>query len=227
MLILSIDSAEVLAIRELCLIAFRLREVPLCVALSTWRIFHYGGNMNRLHSTVVLAFACQLIMSSIAIAQAVPAVTADSEKLWGLRGGLGFTADPGTFLLNFEAERFMRDEVTVGVAIHLGVDDDNLLVSPILFTRYIFDLSGSTNDLVKKTKPFVQAGLGFTYLEVDTRSRNKDDTNFLMSFGFGLDYPLNSTIDVGSRMLINVIPGEVLNERLYFSWEVVSIRYSW
>jgi hypothetical protein len=28
-------------------------------------------------------------------------------------------------------------------------------------------------------------------------------------------------------MLVNIIPGEVLSERIYFSWEVISLRYSW
>lgn len=224
MLILSIDSAQVLAICELCLIAFQAREVPLCFLFSTQRVPHYGGNMNRLNSTVVLALACQLMMSSTANAQAVPA---DLAKLWSLRGGLGFTADPNTFLINFEAERFMRDEVAVGVAIQLGVADDKLLVSPILFARYILDLSGSTNDLVKKAKPFAQAGLGLTYFDDDAGSERKGQEGFLMSFGLGVDYPLNGTIDIGSRMLINVIPGKVRGEGLYFSWEVLSIRYSW
>jgi opacity protein-like surface antigen len=182
--------------------------------------------MNRLNSTVVLALACQLMISSTANAQAVPA---DPAKLWSVRGGLGFTADPGTFLINFEAERFMRDEVAVGLALQLGVDDDNLLVSPILFARYILDLSGSTNKIVKRTNPFVQAGLGLTHLRIksDNMKKDGDATDFLMSFGLGVDYPLNGTIDIGSRMLINVIPGKVRGEGLYFSWEVLSIRYSW
>jgi opacity protein-like surface antigen len=183
--------------------------------------------MNKRNSTIALALAFQLLMSGSALAQSQPAPAGPGQN-WSLRAGLGFTSDPGTFLMNFEAERYMRPEVTAGLAVQLGVDDNTLLVAPMVFGRFIFDLSGFSDDRVRNVKPFVQAGVGFTHLDVDLgRGRNKDDTDFLMSFGFGLDYPLNNTIDVGSRMLINVVPSEVLNERIYFSWEIVSIRYRW
>ncbi len=171
--------------------------------------------------TIALVLACQLIVASLAHAQAEPA------KPWSLRGGLGFMDDPDAFLLNFEIERFLRDEVAVGLGMQLGVDDDYTVVSPMLFTRYVFDLSGVQNDVIKKLQPFAQAAAGIAHIDTDTRRRDRDGTDFLLSMGAGFDYPLRDPLSIGTRMLVNIIPGEVLNERVYFSWEIVSIRYHW
>lgn len=149
------------------------------------------------------------------------------EKLWSVRGGLGFTDDPDSFLLNADIERFVRDEVTVGLAIQLGVDDDYVIVSPMLFTRFVFDLTGFENEFVKRLQPFGQAGAGITHIDVDLPGKDRDGTDFLLSIGAGFDYKLNAPLSLGTRMLVNIVPGEVLGERIYFSWEVVSLRYRW
>jgi hypothetical protein len=49
----------------------------------------------------------------------------------------------------------------------------------------------------------------------------------MVSLGLGLDYPLTDTLGIGSRALLQLIPGQVLNERIYFSWEIISVRYHW
>ena len=189
--------------------------------------------MNRLLSTVALALACQFLMTSIVSAQAVPANpasparSADPVKLWSFRGGLGFTADPDSFLINFEADRLMRDEVAVGFAIQLGLDDNLMLVSPMVFTRYLFDWSGQTSEFARKVKPYAQAGMGLTHLDKDKGKNSGTDTEFSMSFGAGLDYPLNESIEIGSRMLLTIIPAKVGDDRIYFSWEMISVRYRW
>lgn len=186
--------------------------------------------MNKLHSTVVLALACQFLMTSIVSAQAGPAnpaSPADPMKLWSVRGGLGFTADPGSFLMNFEADRLMRDEVAVGFAIQLGVHDNRMLVSPMVFARYLFDWSGQASEFSRKVKPYAQGGVGLTHLDEDKGRHKGKDTEFLMSIGAGLDYPLNDSIDIGSRMLLNIIPSKVGGDRIYFSWEMISVRYRW
>lgn len=184
--------------------------------------------MNKRHSAVVLALACQMLMGSFAFAQEVPA---EPEKLWSVRSGLGFTVDPDSFLINFEVERFMRKEVAVGFAIQLGADDDYVLVSPHLFARYVFDLSRASSEFARKAQPYAQGGLGLTHLAVDSSLKvggsDKSETDFMMNFGIGVDYPLNRSITIGTRMLINIVPADVLDERIFFSWEILSIRYRW
>lgn len=154
--------------------------------------------------------------------------TSRSNSLWGIRGGIGFTEGPDSFLMNFDVEHMVRDEVAVGLSLQLGVEDDFVIVTPMLFTRYIFDLSRVDNDALRKLQPFLQGGVGITHMDIDVpRSRDRDGTDFALSLGAGFDYPVNESISLGSRMLVTVIPGEVLNQRVYFSWEILSVRYGW
>lgn len=43
--------------------------------------------------------------------------------------------------------------------------------------------------------------------------------------GGGVVFPPNDSIGIGSQMLANIIASETLDERIYFSWEVLSVRY--
>lgn len=186
-----------------------------------------GGSMKPFIRSLAIALACQLSMASLAVAQTVPQQTGPA-KPWSLRGGIGLLADPDAFLMNFEIERFMRDEVAVGVALQLGVDDDYTVVSPMVFARYVAFLTESSNDVVKKLQPYLQGGVGLTHIDLDGRGRDTDGTDFLLSLGFGLDYyPLSEPFSVGSRFLVNIIPGRVVGERIYLSWEILSLRYHW
>lgn len=191
--------------------------------------------MYRLLRTLALALVCQLSIASLIYSEAQAQAQEQSQarsraepaKPWSLRGGIGLMDDPDAFLMNFEIERFMRDEVAVGFALQLGVDDDFTVVSPMIFARYVFDLSTSANEVVKKLQPYAQGGAGLTHIDHDRRGRDADGTDFLLSLGGGIDYLLSDSLSIGSRMLINIIPGQVLNERLYFSWEIISVRYHW
>lgn len=185
--------------------------------------------MNQLPRTLALALVCQLLITSLVHAQVRPrgGSLAEPAKLWSLRGGIGLMEDPDAFLMNFEIERFMRDEVPVGFALQLGVDDDYTVVSPMIFTRYVFNMSTLTNEVARKLQPYVQAGAGITHIDLDRRGRDRDGTDFMVSLGIGLDFPLTDTLGIGSRALLHLIPGQVLNERIYFSWEIISVRYHW
>ena len=97
----------------------------------------------------------------------------------------------------------------------------------MVFSRYVFDFSGFENELVSMLQPYAQAGAGLTHIDLDRSGSNQDGTGFLLSLGAGLDIPLNDTLGVGTRVLVNLIPGEVVNERIYISWEILSIRYLW
>ena len=148
---------------------------------------------------------------------------------FAVQAGLGFTADPDAFLLNFEGDYRLDDALSVGAMLHLGIDDDFTIVSPAAYVRYSLDLTGFNADLSKLT-PFVQAGLGLTYIEIDLPSGappgiDDDDVGFLLNFGFGAEYPLSDRLSVATKMLFNILPGEVFNEDFYYSWEIVALRY--
>ncbi len=150
----------------------------------------------------------------------------DETGIVSLRTGLGFTADPDTFLLGFEGDYVFSDPFSTGVLVQLGVDDDLTMVSPVAYLRYRLDL-GQLSPSLERVEPYLQGGLGLTYWDVDHMGhfRNKDDTEFLMNFGFGVEYRLTNHISAGSHMLFNVIPNEIFDERFYFSWEVATLRY--
>ena len=66
---------------------------------------------------------------------------------WSLRAGLGFTADPDTFLLNFEVPYAFDRWVSVGPMFQIGFDKHDTIIAPTLnVTVTIPDLPGE--DLV-------------------------------------------------------------------------------
>ncbi|MCP4039314.1 MAG: porin family protein [bacterium] len=173
----------------------------------------------------VAIVAC--LLAPTALAQEQERGRAFERGKSAVRGGIGFMDGPDAFLANFEFEGFIRDEVAIGVGLQLGVDDDLVVVAPTLFSRFVFDLSRIEHDVLRRFEPFVQGGFGIAHMDAERRGRDRDGTDFLMNFGVGVDYPLNDAVGLGSRMLINVIPTEVLNQRVYFSWEMLSVRYRW
>jgi opacity protein-like surface antigen len=147
---------------------------------------------------------------------------------FSLRTGLGFTADPDAFLMGFEADyRIIEEGFSIGAQVQLGIDDDRTLVSPVVYGRYTANL-GDFERSLDRIDVYLQGGLGFTWWDVD-RPRNRggddDDTEFLTNFGFGAEYRLTDHVSAGTHMLFNIIPGEIYDERFYFSWEVVTLRY--
>ncbi len=178
-----------------------------------------------------LVLVVLLLGATHAMAQSVSEVSAvgPEGRRWSVQSGLGFTAGPDSFLMGFEADYRMSDHVSVGAALQLGLDDDFTLVSPTGYVRYSFDLKrmGAPETLDRLT-PFVQGGLGFTYIKIDVPSAlpvDDDDIGFLMNFGFGAEYSLSDSTSVGSRMLFNVLPANVFGDKFYYSWEVATLRY--
>ncbi len=147
---------------------------------------------------------------------------------WSVQAGLGFTADPDAFLLEFEGNYDFGNGLSAGPMLQLGLDNDFTLVSPSAYLRYSFDLSGVATPAFRRLTPYVQGGLGLTYINIDVPARanvDDDDIGFLMSLGFGADYRITDSISLGSRMLFNILPDDVFGENFYFSWQVAAIRF--
>ncbi len=160
-------------------------------------------------------------------------VTADAEasedRRWSLSTGLGFTASPEAFLLGFEGDYRVWRGLSLGAELQLGLDDDYTIVSPTARARYTFDLRRVTrSEFVQRLRPYLQSGLGFTYIEVDVPDLpgiDDDDTGFMFNFGFGAEYPITRSLSLNSKMLFNVLPGDVFGEGFYYSWEVAGLRW--
>lgn len=150
----------------------------------------------------------------------------DEPGPFSVRTGLGFAIDPDSFLLAFEGDYAITHHISAGVLVELGLDDDLIFVSPVAYGRYRFDLSDFTDEeSVHKLFPFLHGGVGLTHWDVDDRPGDDDDTEFLMNFGFGVEYEVAEEVSVVSQMLFNIVPDKVFDERFYYSWEVLSVRY--
>ncbi|MEM7411085.1 MAG: outer membrane beta-barrel protein [Myxococcota bacterium] len=145
------------------------------------------------------------------------------------RFGIGFTADPDTFLMGLEVDYHVLRAVSVGAQIHVGVDDDQSLLSPVLYGRYhLFGGDFDVNDTVDKLSAYGHVGLGFNYQDFDGRPRPRrddDDLQFLWNTGVGLEYAINEDVSVNSQMLLNFVPNGLFGDHSYFSWEIVGVRY--
>lgn len=139
---------------------------------------------------------------------------------WSAHGGIGFTADPTTFLLAFGADYFVNQNVSVGPLFQFGLDDDPFIFAPTLHVQWTFDLPD-----IQNLKPYIQAGLGFAYFYENGRRGDNDDLGFLFNPGVGADWYFNDNMAAGTSMLFNILPDEVFDEEFFFSWQVLTFRF--
>lgn len=144
-----------------------------------------------------------------------------------LQTSFGFTGSPATFLMAVELPYGVTDHFSLGPAMQLGVKSELTLFTFSANARYAFDLSQalSESEASDKLRPFVQGGLGLAHYSVDVPGGDIDDTGFLLQMGFGFDYYFTQRIALGSNMIFNVVPTEVLGDRFFFSWQVASLRF--
>ena len=167
----------------------------------------------------VTALALTAIAADSAVAQS------DPHPSWSVAFGSGFVADPEGYLMAFELERRFASNFAAGALLQLGLEKDDTLVGTHGYARYIFQVGDSGE--ASGVEPFLLAGLGFTHLDKDGSGPHRGkNTSFSMIFGGGLDYNFTDTFAIGSKMLVGVVPAEVLGESAYFSWEIVRLKVS-
>jgi hypothetical protein len=157
----------------------------------------------------------------------LPGRAAEGSAL-SLETGIGFTSSPDTFLLTVEMPIRIAPAVDLGPLLQLGVSDRRTIVAPTLNARYSFDLTRwvtSSREIFERLRPIAHGGLGFAYMHQDGRPGSDDDTGFLINFGFGAEYDVADRISVGSRMTFNLLPGDVLGENFFFSWQVATAHF--
>jgi opacity protein-like surface antigen len=141
---------------------------------------------------------------------------------WSLRAGIGFVDDPSAFLLNFEAPYAFDQWISAGPMFQIGLDNHNTIVAPTVnVTVTIPDLPGQDFD---RFHPYGFAGMGFAYIEDDNRRNNNSSAGFLVNFGFGLEYQVRDNFFLGSQMMFNFLPEEVLDEHFFYSWQIGGAR---
>lgn len=169
------------------------------------------------------------LLSSIAIVLAASTASAQqrlapaADRPFSVQGGLGFTADPGGFLLGLEGDYRFHEDWSFAPRLRLAFDDDLTIVATTGNLRYWFDLSDLGGELATFS-PFLQTGIGVSYIEKDDRPGDDDDTGFLVSVGGGVEARLTNELSLTSTMEFNIHPHDVLNENFFFSWEVAALR---
>jgi len=149
-------------------------------------------------------------------------VSSSSDSFVSLRGGLGFTADPETFLMGLELPFALSDMFSIGPQLRLGVSDDEVYFAPTV-QGYVTPRLGGDLDALR---PYGSFGMGIAVLEKDDRvpGRDEEDVDFLLTPGLGVEYMFTEGMFVGSGIQLDIIPGGVAGERFVFSWQVLTFR---
>ncbi|MEZ4331161.1 MAG: hypothetical protein R3F35_05390 [Myxococcota bacterium] len=143
---------------------------------------------------------------------------------WSLQAGVGFTADPDTFLMNFEAPYSFNPWISAGPAMQVGVEDHHTIVAPSGNVRItIPDLPGRSLD---RLHPYAFTGIGFAYIEKDRGRNDGDGVGLLIPFGVGVEYQVSEKVFLGSQMMFNFLPKETKNEGFFFSWQMAGLRFA-
>ena len=151
------------------------------------------------------------------------------ERPLSARFGIGFTADPDTFLMGLEVDYHVMRSVSIGTQLHLGVDDDQSLVAPVAYGRYHLFLSDfGLGEMFDPVSGYGHVGLGINYQDFDGSRRPRrddDELEFMWNTGLGVEYALNDEVSINSQMMLNFMPDGVFGDHSYFSWEIVGVRY--
>jgi len=156
-------------------------------------------------------------------AAATPPARSEAEGSYFVEAGIGQTFGPSTFLLSATACKFVDSHLAIGPTLQLGIDDDETIFAPTFGVRRAFDLDSAD---LHKVEPYLEGGVGFAYLEDDRRGGDDDDLGFLLTFGLGANVQLQPNLALGTGVLVNLMPGEVLDERLFVSWRILQLQFA-
>jgi hypothetical protein len=140
------------------------------------------------------------------------------------RMGLGFTADPDSFLIGLGLPFHIRGGASLGPLLRLGVSDDTKLFEPSVALEYAFDLKAADEPALRDLEPVIGAGLGIAYLDEDHHNHDDDDVGMLLHFNTGFDYWITESVALGSHMSFDVLPVEAVDESFIFAWQVLTTR---
>jgi len=138
-------------------------------------------------------------------------------------GGAGFTSGPSSFRFGGGADVHLARHWSVGPQVHLGVSDKRSILTAACNFKRFFPIETSDGLVLH---PFSQAGIGLAYLDEDRPGSDDDEVGLLLNVGGGVRHPLTDEVSIGSSLLVNVLPGEVVDERVFFSWEIVQLVFS-
>jgi hypothetical protein len=174
----------------------------------------------KLHARLRVGFA----IATTVLLTASAAQAADDKGL-SVGGGIGLTASPTTFLMNFDLLYNLGHNFSLGPQLQAGVTSTDTIVSMLANARYDIDLSGDGE--MAKFRPFVNGGIGFTYESFHPAFVSLNGTGFLIALGAGIEYRMNERMSLESAMQFNMIAsgaGFGNADHFYWSWQMIGVR---
>lgn len=162
-------------------------------------------------------------LAAVIAAPSAISAPADATGDWFVEPGVGVTFGPDTLLLALTTGRTIDGGFAVGPALQLGLDDHETFFAPTLNVRREFALSDGD---LSRVAPYIEAGAGIAYLEKERRGRGDDDeVGLLLTAGLGANVRLDGGVAVGSGVVVDLMPTELVGERVLVAWRVVQLQF--
>jgi hypothetical protein len=184
---------------------------------------------DRLRSAVLAALLMSLASAPAAFAQAsgagsgAPPPSSHDETRFSVGASLGFSDSPGAASLGFEAPIEITHNLALGPFITLGLAENLVELAASFDARYSFDLADTGN--LSRLRPFVQGGVGISYINDDGVFPKIDEANFLLNCGIGLEYAIDEHMALTSQAMFNVVPYAPRSRTFYPSVQLLGLRY--
>lgn len=136
--------------------------------------------------------------------------------------GVGVTDSPDSFLVTGDADFYQSDRLAIGPTLLLGFDDTTGIMAPSFHAKFVFPLERKPENPL--FMPFVQGGAGFCWLQKD-RPGDDDDFGLLLQAGGGLEVRFDDRYALTSTLTINMLPGELVDEGAFLSWQIVQFSF--
>ncbi len=154
--------------------------------------------MRRIRKVVVRAVLAGLVIGIFSVQSGTSAWAAEPQAgTWSGGGAVGFlgnTPDGTAFSFNFNADRFLERNVSLGPLLQMGITGDMTLVGVSGQGKYWIDIPDTSD----RAKLVLQAGLGFAHADM-----RGSDTSWLIPLGVGLDYKVDPGIFLTTTFLLN------------------------
>ena len=130
--------------------------------------------------------------------------------------GVGFTTGPSSLLVGATVDFPIDSMITFGPSVQYGSDDDLGLLTVTGQLKYFLPMTEDP----QKFLFYATAGIGVASVDKEGQS---GDSGALINIGAGLRLLTGEDYRIGSEARLNILPDELNNEDLYFSFELVQV----
>jgi hypothetical protein len=149
--------------------------------------------------------------------------TAGEDRITTLPVGIGFTSGPSSFLMGAALDLPLDQDLTIGPALQYGISDSRDILNAFGQVKYwLPGLDLGDDGGRPELAPYIQGGAGVVFLDPENSS---SDTELLLNVGAGVRYLTGEKYRIGSTALFNFVPGEVVDEKFFFSWQVIEVVF--